>query len=766
MNLIIDKDQFINNAMNFFTVLFETALENEYGDIEIRTAKTRPPRQYYLDSEEEAAKLSYELCNQGIDVYFGVNPRMNKDGKKENVHWVTSFHAEIDYGSDGHGGKNSIHKTYDEALNKINSFRPEPTKVVHSGGGFHCYWVLRPPISVNEYKLENIESINKGLTKKLGGDVGTQDISRILRVPGTFNFKLQHSPRAVSQVGGSGKKYSYKEFEGFVENVAEIHSRTPTFIGRQIDISTLPISEKTRSLIVSGNDGTYPSNSEVDMAVITVLLNNAGMKEDEAIATIKSIFDDLRYKVGEKYRNHSNPAQYLKHTIESCKENKNLTPEEALNPLFATGSIGKTSKGLQLNNLSFQEYIVRKYNMKLLDQEKVFFIYNKKCYEQLTSEALNKLCQFELGKYRGLFKKGNLDEFVHFAIGDVLIDNERATKDQLDYLTLQNGLFNLDECKLIPHTPDIFTTNLLPYNYDPEAKCERFIQYLNEIFINDQNTIDFVQEAVGYVFHKALPTPAMFLMVGGGSNGKSVLINGLVSLFGKENASNISLNKLNDDLFARQLFQKYINVSSETPRIKDMNTDVIKAASAGDWIVGRDLYKPPMKFRPYAKHFIAMNELPFIGDDSYGMWRRFKIINFPRTITEDEMDRELENKLNKYLPGMFNWALEGYKRLRERNFQLNDSPSMITSKNEFRNSINSARCFVNERLVSSDNTNDRLKFSSAYEKYVNFCRTNSLPEIKPKGKFKQELKGLGYNVDYSTLDGYQLFVFRVKLIED
>lgn len=760
---MLDKEESQSNAMNFFTLLFERTLENGYGEIEIRTAKEKPPRQYYFESEEKAAELCYELCNQGIDVYFGVNPRVGQGGKKDNVHWVTSFHAEIDYGSNH--AKDSIHKTYEDALLKINAFNPKPTIVIHSGGGFHCYWALQSPVKVSDYSVQQLEAINKGLTRKLGGDVGTQDISRVLRVPGTYNFKLQDNPRLVSHVGGSGQKYDYKEFEVFAENVAEIHKPTPTFTGREIDIATLPISDRVKFLIVNGNDGRYPSNSEVDMAVITTILNNSGMKEDEAIITIQSIFNDPRYKVGEKYRHHSKPAQYLQHTIESCKENKNLTPEEALDPLFATGSICKTSKGLQLNNLTFQEYIVRKHNMKLLDQEKVFFIYNGKCYEQLTSEALNKLCQFELGKYRGLFRRGNLDEFVHFAIGDVLIDNERATKDQLDYLTLQNGLFKLDECKLIPHTPDIFTTNLLPYNYDPEAKCERFIQYLNEIFINDQNTIDFVQEAVGYVFHKALPTPAMFLMVGGGSNGKSVLINGLISLFGKENASNVSLNKLNDDLFARQLFQKYINVSSETPRIRDMNTDVIKAASAGDWIVGRELYKPPMKFRPYAKHFIAMNELPFIGDDSYGMWRRFKIINFPRTITEDEMDRELENKLNKYLPGMFNWALEGYKRLKARDFKLNDSPAMIISKDQFRNSIDSTKCFSNDHLIVTNNSSDRLKFSYIYDKYVNFCQSELLTK-KGKMKFKSELIDLGYNIAKSTTDGNQMMIFGAKLMED
>ena len=41
------------------------------------------------------------LCKQGFNVYCGVNPRVDEGGKKENVHYLTSFHADIDYGIKG-----------------------------------------------------------------------------------------------------------------------------------------------------------------------------------------------------------------------------------------------------------------------------------------------------------------------------------------------------------------------------------------------------------------------------------------------------------------------------------------------------------------------------------------------------------------------------------------------------------------------------------------------------------------------------------------
>jgi len=76
-------------------------------------------------------------------------------------------------------------------------------------------------------------------------------------------------------------------------------------------------------------------------------------------------------------------------------------------------------------------------------------------------------------------------------LADDLVDAEKAYSDQVRYLTMQNGLYDLFEHKLVEHTPSIFTTNLLPYDYDPEAQCPRWLQYLDEVFMSDADTIKF-----------------------------------------------------------------------------------------------------------------------------------------------------------------------------------------------------------------------------------------------------------------------------------
>ena len=262
--IIKNQQQFITYATDFFHTLFEPSLNASCGEIEIRTfPKKQPPRQFFCQSESHASEISESLCNRGIDVYVGVNPRVGNAGKKQNIHYLAAFHAEVDYGKAGHD-KESEYETYEETLATIEKFKMKPTILNHSGGGFHCYWVLVNPVNIAEAGIKNLENINKALLTHLGGDVGTHDITRVLRVPGTFNFKLPDNPREVTNLWIDGPKYSYEDFQWLVEDdqtetekvqepAKKISQRT-TISSQGID--QLPVSERIKALILNGNDGT------------------------------------------------------------------------------------------------------------------------------------------------------------------------------------------------------------------------------------------------------------------------------------------------------------------------------------------------------------------------------------------------------------------------------------------------------------------------------------------------------------------------------
>lgn len=82
--IIKNKAAFESTATTFLDKMFKPVLENNLGDIEVRIfASGYWPRQYFCQTTKEAAEIAYDLCNSGIDVYFGVNLRTGRAGKKE-----------------------------------------------------------------------------------------------------------------------------------------------------------------------------------------------------------------------------------------------------------------------------------------------------------------------------------------------------------------------------------------------------------------------------------------------------------------------------------------------------------------------------------------------------------------------------------------------------------------------------------------------------------------------------------------------------------
>jgi hypothetical protein len=159
-----------------------TLLDGEY--INLRMLPTnhtqRVVNQFYSDYEE-AAKLALQW-SQSHNVMFGVNPRHLNNGTKEGVTRIVCLHADVDVGEGKPFG--TLEEVYDAALHLPIA----PSRIVGSGGGAHLYWKLKPLEATRE-NIERAERQMGRLYKLLGGADRVQDVSRVLRVPGTLNHK-------------------------------------------------------------------------------------------------------------------------------------------------------------------------------------------------------------------------------------------------------------------------------------------------------------------------------------------------------------------------------------------------------------------------------------------------------------------------------------------------------------------------------------------------------------------------------------------------
>ena len=117
------------------------------------------------------------LNDEGVNIFVGVNPREFPGGTKDAVGRCNSVWVDLD------------HVTFDEARSRWEDFLPPPSIAISSGHGYHIYWLLQSPYDVRARReRDKFETMLKSLYADLGADA-TNDVSRILRVPGTWNVK-------------------------------------------------------------------------------------------------------------------------------------------------------------------------------------------------------------------------------------------------------------------------------------------------------------------------------------------------------------------------------------------------------------------------------------------------------------------------------------------------------------------------------------------------------------------------------------------------
>lgn len=140
---------------------------------------------------------------------------------------------------------------------------------------------------------------------------------------------------------------------------------------------------------------------------------------------------------------------------------------------------------------------------------------------------------------------------------------------------------------------------------------------------------------------------------------------------GKKNVSHVAMNELNQPFARAELVGKLLNVSSENEfSEKGLNTQQIKSITAGDAI------RVEFSYHPVCKLLFAMNTLPATLDKSHGFFRRLVIVPFRKVFKGSEADRMLLEKLLAELPGIFNFAMEGLKRLRANDFEFSSSDAI------------------------------------------------------------------------------------------
>lgn len=99
-------------------------------------------------------------------------------------------------------------------------------------------------------------------------------------------------------------------------------------------------------------------------------------------------------------------------------------------------------------------------------------------------------------------------------------------------LNCLNGTIDLSMGQLRPQRQADLITRCLTFAYDPEAECPRWEAFLRRIMDGNADLLGFIQRSVGYTLTGSTSERCMFILHGGGKNGKTVFLEGLRLLLG------------------------------------------------------------------------------------------------------------------------------------------------------------------------------------------------------------------------------------------
>ena len=396
---------------------------------------------------------------------------------------------------------------------------------------------------------------------------------------------------------------------------------------------------------------------------------------------------------------------------------------------------------------------------------KKWIVWNGSQWEIDSSDALvhSKGLQMVRGIYAELYKTADYreryeieryvkqSESTHRRIASIRaatwIPEFNASVEDLDrdpwLLNVENGTINLKTGELLPHRQEDNITKIAKVTYDKNADCPKWKQFIREIMDYKADLVSFLQAAAGWAISGDTSEQAMFILYGTGANGKSTFLNVIHRILGDYAMSTYAdtfmkrnNNNTTNDI-ARLRGARFVT-TAETEQGKRLSEHLIKQVTGNDPLTARFLYGEYFNFIPTFKIFMASNHKPVIKGTDHGIWRRIKLIPFTTRISNDKMDRDLEQKLLEEKSGILNWLIEG--ALRWQKEKLITPAIIANATDEYRGEMDVIGNFIKERCVQKPELSIRAR--ELFRAYQDWCNESN-EQATSERMFGLRLKELG-----------------------
>ena len=347
------------------------------------------------------------------------------------------------------------------------------------------------------------------------------------------------------------------------------------------------------------------------------------------------------------------------------------------------------------------------------------------------------------------------EAYNQLIIADELVSTKPFFSNK-PFVNCVNGVVDVKKGKLLEHSHSYMFKHYIRAKYDPEAKCKKFLSFVDWITDGDDDMKTLLSAIMGYILSHYNNAKTAFLLYGESNTGKSVICKILSEIIGDDYVSNSDLSDLQKQEFAATLSGKILNVA---PDLKNGNLKDIGSFKAltshNDTIAARALYANPCKVKGETKmlfstnHLLAFDSKVDIGDIE-AVFNRFLFFPFlNKPITKDEDKKNYSDEILEEADGIFTWAMDGLKTYLENgeNFPYAKHSQKLKEKNMMQ--FCPEKIFFEKCLVVDDSSYESTEVvKAAYEDY---CDKN---EVIERGNIRE----------YITK--HKRFVVKKKRIDD
>lgn len=411
-------------------------------------------------------------------------------------------------------------------------------------------------------------------------------------------------------------------------------------------------------------------------------------------------------------------------------------------------------------DLLAQQYINNKNLIQVLNMDKLdTYIYENGVYRLVTKDFVKK----DLSSYipNGLANNMFISDAVNMVSNRApLIKFEELNADE-KIINFKNGIYNIDEDKLYPHSPDIYSTIQLNCNFNREAKGDKWKRYMVDLCTDtltgnvDTEKINHLQLWGGLTISNIpmyKPKACLCLFSKNGDTGKSVFLNVLIALLGADNTSTIPIQDLSKSFALSGVYGKRANIVGDQKATALQDSSIFKQFTGGDLLDIEFKGKTRFSFRHNGGLLFACNTLPYITDDKgTHIYDRLHIIPFNNVIPEKDRNPNLINELKEELEYIAIWYLRGLKQFIKNGYKIPRCTASNQAVEKFRENNDHLYSFLINNYEITRNPKDRVVKTEFEEHYLNWCTQEEIPEkaIISKRGFKNIMLD-SYNIGTIT----------------